>query len=333
MGLAGRGALVGAALVIAAAASADQFVDGIAAQVGTDIVLASEVQRLAAPVEKQMRASGAPDAEVAKMRAEILERMIERRLLEQAIRRTEIDATDAEVDQAIDAIAAENGLDRDLVRLSVEQQGMTWESYREQIRAEIQRQKLVSGVIQSKVRIEEPQIKELYQERYNDQPSGGEEVHLRHILVPITSEDANASDKACTTARAARRRIAAGEDWNDVARDVSVVNPEVGGDVGWVHATNVAGWMSDAVAKLEPGQMSPVIPTRFGCNVLRLEERRRFEPLTYEQAKPRLYQELFEQQLGEEYTVFLEKLREQTYIERKGMYADAAPSLTEGLAD
>jgi parvulin-like peptidyl-prolyl isomerase len=100
-----------------------------------------------------------------------------------------------------------------------------------------------------------------------------------------------------------------------------------------VHATNVAGWMSDAVAKLEPGQMSPVIPTRFGCNVLRLEERRRFEPLTYEQAKPRLYQELFEQQLGEEYTVFLEKLREQTYIERKGMYADAAPSLTEGLAD
>ncbi len=330
---AGRGALVGAALLIAAAASADQIVDGIAAQVGTDIVLASEVQRLAGPVEKQMRASGAPDAEVAKMRAEILERMIERRLLEQAIRRTEIDATDAEVDQAIDAIAAENGLDRDLVRQSVEQQGMTWESYRDQIRSEIQRQKLVSGVIQANVRIEESQIEQLYHQRYDSQPSGGEEVHLRHILVPVTSEDASAADQACASARAARQRIAEGEDWNDVARDVSVVNPELGGDVGWVHTTNVAGWMSDAVAKLEPGQMSPAIPTRFGCNLLRLEDRRRFEALTYEQAKPRLYRELFEQRLGEEYADFLEKLREQTYIERKGMYADAAPSLTEGLVD
>jgi parvulin-like peptidyl-prolyl isomerase len=52
-------------------------------------------------------------------------------------------------------------------------------------------------------------------------------------------------------------------------------------------------------------------------------ERRDFEPVTFDQARPGIEQQLFAQKMEQEYLVWIEKLREQVYIERKGVYAEA----------
>lgn len=321
-------ALASLAAAALAGAAAAQFIDGIAAQVGSDIVLASEVERFAMPMQAQMREAGAPEEEIARMRAEILERMIERRLLDQAIRRTEIEASEAEVDTGVEAIAKDNGISVEKLRATVEAGGLSYDEYREQIRSEIRRQKLMSAVVQSKVRVEEPEVLALYEKRYADQPRSGEEVRLSHILVPFPEDSAAAEAKACEKAAAARKRVAAGEDFAKVAAEVTVVNPERGGDVGWLHTSNLAPWMVEPLASLQPGQMSQTFSTRFGCNVLLLAERRPYQPITFEEARASLHKELFERHVEEEYAAFLETLREQTYVERKGVFADAVPSLT-----
>ncbi|MBW2235068.1 MAG: peptidylprolyl isomerase [Deltaproteobacteria bacterium] len=315
-------------LALAAPIHGEEFVDGIAAQVGADIVLASEVERFAAPVQAKMNAAGAPRSEIVKMRAEILERMIERRLIEQAVRRIEIDATEVEIDTAIAAIANETGLTMDQLRRTVEAKGMTYEAYRDQIRGEIQRQKLISGAIRSRVRVEDKEVLALYEKRYAGQPEGGQEVRLRHILVPFGDGTDATETEACAVAEGARAQVNAGEDFAAVARDTSAVNAQFGGDVGWVHSAALAAWMAEPVSALQAGQMSPVLRTPFGCNVLYLVQRREFEPKTFEDAEPELRHEIFEERMAEEYTAFLEQLREQTYIERKGIYADAAPSFS-----
>ena len=317
-------------LALAAPTRAEEFVDGIAAQVGSDIVLASEVERFAAPVEAKMTAAGAPESEIIKMRAEILERMIERRLIEQAVRRIEIDASEVEIDNAIAAIASETGLTMEQLQRTVEAKGMTYDAYREQIRSEIQRQKLVGGAIRARVRVEDEEVRALYQKRYADQPEGGDEVRLRHILVPFGDGTEVTEEVACARAEAARERVQAGEDFADVARDTTYVNAQFGGDVGWVHTSAMASWMAEPVQKLKAGQMTPLLRMPFGCNVLYLVQRREFQPKTYEQAEPELREEIFEAKMSEEYTAFLDKLREQTYIERKGVYADAIPTLSSG---
>ena len=51
-----------------------------------------------------------PAVEIAKLRAEGLEKMIEWRLIEQVVRDAELYATDEEVDETIEAIASENGI-------------------------------------------------------------------------------------------------------------------------------------------------------------------------------------------------------------------------------
>jgi parvulin-like peptidyl-prolyl isomerase len=60
----------------------------------------------------------------------------------------------------------------------------------------------------------------------------------------------------------------------------------------------------------------------FGCNLLELVERREFTPVTFETARPQIEQFLFREKMDAEYASWIDKLREQVYIERKGIYAE-----------
>jgi peptidyl-prolyl cis-trans isomerase SurA len=282
------------------------------------------VRQVAAPAEAKLREQGASGREVAMLQAEILERLIERALIRQVVKRAELEATDAEVDEAIAAIARENGLDMAQIRESVESQGLPFDAYRERIRGEIEQSKVVNGMVASKVRVEEREVRALYEKRYPQQPSGGTEVHLRHVLVPFDPEDAASRKRACDEVRAALARVAAGEPFEEVASGVSEVNPASGGDIGWLHEQQLASWMRPAVEALAPGGVSDVLETTFGCNALQLVERRAFEPLTYEQAREGLRAQLFNEGMAEEYAKFMEELRSRTFIERKGVFAEAS---------
>jgi peptidyl-prolyl cis-trans isomerase SurA len=319
-----------AALALAAAAPAEEVADGIAAQVGPDIVLMSEVVQLAAPVEKIARSQGATDADIETLRGEMLERLIERRLLEQVVKRAELEAGEPEVDQAIAAIAKENGLSSEQLRASVEAGGIPFGVYREKIRGEIQRAKVLNAMVRSKVRIDEREVRRLYDEKYAKMPDGGEEVHLRHLLVTFGKEVKRDEATACGQVRSALARIRAGESFEEVAARTSEVAPDRGGDVGWVQTSTLAGWMKDVVGKLGPGETSEVLRMPFGCNLLQVVERREFKKRPYAEVKDELADTLYEQRIEEEYTKFVTKLRGQTYIERKGLFASRgakSPSL------
>ena len=311
-------------LLVVAAAAAEEIIDGIAAQVGSEIVLISDVYQIAEPPERRLREQGASDKDIAMLRAEVLERMIERALIRQVVRRAELDATEAEVDTAIENIASENGLTTAQLKASVEAQGLPFETYRERIRGEIEQAKVINGMIGAKVRVEEKDIRAVYDQEYGDQPEGGMEVHLRHILVPFDGEDPAAGRRACDQTRKALVRIRGGESFQDVAAEVSTMKPETGGDIGWYHARSLASWMRDAIDPLPDGGTSDVIEMPFGCNLLQVVEKRLYEEITYESARAGIADYLYQKRLGEEYSEFIEELREQTYIERKGIFADAA---------
>ncbi len=322
------------ALALAQPAGAEeQLVDGIAAQVGADIVLVSEVTRMVAPMEAQMRAAGAKDSDIAVVQADVLERLIERRLVEQVVRRMELEATDAEVDQAVAAIASENGLSVDQLRQSLTGHDLSWESYREKIRGEIQRTKILNGMVRSKVKVEEQQVRDLYSERYSGQRKGGSEMHLRHLVVVAGDEVGRTQEEACGTVQGALVRIRAGQPFTDLAREISDSNPQAGGDVGWVHEEDIAPWMADAVRGLEAGQVSEVIEMPFGCNLFEVVERRGFEPVSFEDAEQALWAEVYDQQLEIEYGKWIDELRGHTYIERKGIFAEAARLRVEAPED
>jgi peptidyl-prolyl cis-trans isomerase SurA len=307
------------------AAAEEKLVDGIAAQVGTDIVLVSEVMELVGPVEAQARAQGAMPQEIAKLRAEALERMIERRLIEKVVEDTELFATQAEVNDTIATIAAQNGLSVEDLRSSVTAHGLSYEDYREQIKSEIERRKVVGAMVASRVNVEEEDIRRAYEQRFANQPQGGTNYHLRQILVRYGKAAGRSKAEACAQAQTARSRIEAGADFRAVASQMSDVGAERGGDIGMVHADTAAGWMKKVVQDLEPGEVSPVLEPPFeACGLLQLVSREEFQPISYEMARAALEQEIGDQRMAEAQAEWLEALRQHTFIERKGYFADAA---------
>jgi peptidyl-prolyl cis-trans isomerase SurA len=309
-------------VVLAGAARAMVLVDGIAAQVGNDVVLISEVREVAAPTESRARAQGATDEDIRQLYFEVLEQMIERALIRQVVRRAEIAATDAEVDDAIAAIASENNLSPDKLRASVEAQGMPYALYRERIRGEIEHARVINDLVASKVRVDEDELRSMYEAELAKHPAGGEEYRVRVIVVTPKGDAPEAREVACAAVDGALARVAAGEPFEAVAREVSESNPETGGEQGWVHERDLAGWMRPSVESRAPGAVSPRIDAAFGCAAVQLVDKRAFAPPSFEQVREPLYRKIFDERLAVEYKRLVERLRAQTYIERKGVFGD-----------
>jgi len=317
-------ALACAAIASAPAAATEQLADGIAAQVGNEVVLVSEVMRVSRPTENQLKAAGAPESELAKVRANALEQLIESHLLARVVKQSDLHVTDAEIDEAIAGIAKENGLTLEQLQASVVTHDITYKEYREQIRRELERRKVVQTMIASRVRVNEEDLKRVYAEQYSKQPAGGQTVHVRQILIVFGPEAGRDKAQACTLASEALKRIRSGTAFEEVAREVSAVAPMDGGDVGWIHSDSMAPWMKEALAPLSPGGVTDVLELPFGCGMMKLVERRDWIPITYEAAKPRLEEAVYEQKLAEEYRTWMDQLRKNSYIERRGYFADAA---------
>jgi peptidyl-prolyl cis-trans isomerase SurA len=151
------------------------------------------------------------------------------------------------------------------------------------------------------------------------------EIRLRHLLVTYGSEVMRDMRTACTMVEAAKDRILSGEaSFADMVLQISDVNRENGGDIGWLFAHELAPWMAPAVSKMEVGGVSDTILTEFGCNLLQVVERREFHPVSFDEALPALEQELFQQKMQAEYMAWVERLRSEIYVERRGIYAEAS---------
>ncbi len=314
------------ALLAGAPAGAEEILaDGIAAQVGSEIVLVSEVMNMVAATEDQMRKAGASELEIAQLRAEGLEQMIEWRIIEKIVRNAGLGATDAEIDEVIEGIARANGLTMEQLKASVTSQAMPYDSYREQIQRQIERQKVINGLVAARVRVDEQEIRDLYQERFSNQPESGTQVHVRQLLITGGQGARRDHQTACEMTVEAFERIRSGDaSFERVAREVSVAAPEHGGDIGWLHEDSMASWMIDLLKPMQPGDRSEVIELPFGCTILKLIERREHTPVDYETAKDRLANEVFDRKVTAEYREWMEELRKESFIERRGYFADAA---------
>ncbi len=105
-------------------------------------------------------------------------------------------------------------------------------------------------------------VKQAYDEAVKNQKPETE-YHAHHVLVP--TEEA---------AKAAQKRIKSGEDFAKVADEISKDPGAKGGDLGWFTKDHMVAEFGDAVAKMEPGQVSEPVKSQFGWHIIRLDEKR-----------------------------------------------------------
>ena len=123
-----------------------ETLDRIVAVVNGDIILYSELQ-----VQIRLLTKMSPDLKMedparrAQVEREVLQEMIRNHLADQEIRRLKIVVTPRELDEAVDAIKQENHFTDAQFDYVIQQQGQTREQFRQGIKREMERSRLVDG--------------------------------------------------------------------------------------------------------------------------------------------------------------------------------------------
>jgi peptidyl-prolyl cis-trans isomerase C len=139
------------------------------------------------------------------------------------------------------------------------------------------------------------------------------EVHARHILV-ATEDDA----------QAALKRLKAGEDFAKVAKDVSKDPGSEGGDLGWFTKDRMVPEFADAAFKLEPGQLSQPVKSKFGWHIIKVEDKRQKSFPPFDEVKEQVARYVVQKAQSD----LIVKLRKDAKIERTSdaPTAGAAPA-------
>jgi peptidyl-prolyl cis-trans isomerase SurA len=206
----------------------------------------------------------------------VLDLLVTQRILEKEVQAQGITISEAEIDRYIDSIKQRNNLNDDQLDAALNQQGLTRERYRKQIKEELERAQLINREIRGKVSVSPEEI-----ERYRkDQGEPGaaqsdEQVSISHIVLQIPP-GASPEDIAAIQARADKiyEELESGADFAEVAKRESEDGAaSAGGKLGTFKKGEMRDELEEAVAGLEPGEVSKPVRAENSIHIVRLDER------------------------------------------------------------
>lgn len=250
------------------------------------------------------------------MREKVIESLINRELLYQQSKKEGFTTDEAEIDDSMDQIkqGLESGQSIESLLLEM---GITMDVMRTHVGQANTIQKLLEVTVYPQSMVSEKESRLFFENnpQYFKKP---EEVKASHILIQVSPE---ATDEEKLAARerieAVQKKIAAGDDFADLARQYSDGPSKVnGGNLGYFDRTKMVKPFSDAAFELEPGQVSDIVETRFGYHLIKVYDKKPKTVYVFEDIKVRLGQLLQQQKIQKETIRYLEELRKTAKVKR-----------------
>lgn len=267
-----QGLCLAAALVTAPAAlAATEILDQVVAIVDDDIIMASELRERLAAVNENLAARGVePPAEDVLIR-ETLDRLILENIQMQKGQRVGVRISDAQLNGAVQRIAAQNGMSLDQFRGALEQQGQSYAAMREQIRKEMIIQRVQSGNVNQRIQITEQEV-DNFLTTEDGQKMTQPEYRIMHALLSVSP---TASDSEVAAAQAhvnqVLKKIRGGTPFEQA---VSSPGPHAfsGGDLGWRKLDDLPSLFSDVAPGLSQGETSDPVRSDSGFHLVNMAD-------------------------------------------------------------
>ena len=313
------------ALVASMPAGAD-IIEQVLVKVNGDILTKTdfEQRQIAALRQRQDLGSIKPDSpELKKAIAEITPDLIlsavDELLLVQRGRELGYALGDEQFTSILDNIKKENKLETDeQFQAALKQEGLTLPD----LRRSLERQMLISRVQQTevmgKISVTEDEA-QAYYEKHKDEFTTPAAITLREILVevPGTEKGFNAAQDEAAKMKAEdiRKRLIGGEPFPRLAADLSDSPSKAnGGLIGPVNSTDLAPVLRDMVRKMNPGDLTEVIRTTRGYQILKLESKTEEAIRSFDAARTEIGDRVAEEKRRGELQKYLEKLRAQAIV-------------------
>ena len=238
---------------------------GIVAVVNEDIVSAHDVRQR---VLFLLATTGAQrdEASLARLQQQALRNLVDEKLQMQESKKYEQTISDAQIDRSVQSLIARNELSPEEVIERLAGVGVSIETLRDQVRAEIAWQRIVNGLYGSRIRISDAQIDETLSRLTANasKPS----YRVAEIYIEAT-EDIGGMEGALEGARAMISQVNDGAPFPLLARQFSSApSAASGGDVGFVQDGDLRPEVDAVIKTLEVGTISEPIKTPGGYYVV-----------------------------------------------------------------
>lgn len=290
--------------------------DRIVAVVNGDIILYSELQE-----QIRLLAKASPDLKMedpsrrAQVEREMLQQMIRDRLAEQEIRRLKIVVAAREVDEAVDAIKQENHFTDAQFDYVIQQQGQTRDQFRQAIKKELERSRLIDRVLKNKTIITTEQVDAYLK---SEGSAFGESRHLTILFLPYPEgSGGQKTEEVDKLARDIMNRLKGGEDFSKLAKEYSKgPAAQEGGDLGYIPTDELAPSIEAATRGLKPNEMTDLIKTPTGYFILKVVDvRKEKQTAVDDNAREKARKQLLQVEMNRKFLDWVRDLESRSFIQ------------------
>lgn len=305
-------------IALTAAAQEQKPADSKAAEInGVVITKAQFDKELSIHMDRVARqGQQVSDDQLAELKKDILDGLIEREVLYQESQKAGIIIEDQKVDEQLAAIKKRFPSEAQF-KTALSKMNLTEDEVKMQISRGLAIRALIEQEIASKIVITDAETKAYYDDNPQmfKQPA---QVKASHILIKV---DADADEAKKAEARkkieAVQQKIKAGGDFAELAKEYSEGPSKTrGGDLGFFRRGQMVKPFEDAAFAMKANEVSEIIETRFGYHIIKVYEIKPDQTLAYADVKDKLSQRMKQEKIEENATQYIGQLKKDAKIEK-----------------
>ncbi len=311
--------LAAALISLAAFAAVGETVERIVAIVNDEIITSTDVEKYAARLKTGGLADDLliPDEPtkqaLLKDREKLLQTMINAKVIDSEVKKQNLSVPIERVEQEIRKVAKNNGVSRDELKQALSERGIPFSDYQDFIKTGLERQSLVEKAIASRIKISEDDVMNAYAAKHGGNDEQAFEYTLAHIY--FDSAKTGGAKAARQRADEALAKLKSGVPWDREAADASE-DPgyEQGGLLGVFKTGELHQGLDAAIAKLQPGEFTNVIPASGGFEIVKVVKKKIIPDPRTEKEREGLRQQLYESAFKKQLADWLEQLRTDAFV-------------------
>ncbi|MAU60556.1 peptidylprolyl isomerase [Parvibaculum sp.] len=214
--------------------------------------------------------SGIPNnpENIARIKGQVLRNLVDEHLQRQEAQRLNIEVQQEEVDRAFERIAQRSNMSVEQINKTLEEGGVSRVTLETQIRNDIAWNRVIQQQFGPLVTVGEGEVDEVMKRL--EEESGEPRYLVSEILITFDNPQ-HAEEIAAGTQRLVEQ-IRQGAPFEAVARQFSQsASAANGGDIGWVHKSQLPDAVGEVVAQMQPGMISNPIRTLTGFYIVQVK--------------------------------------------------------------
>ncbi|MBS0662799.1 MAG: peptidyl-prolyl cis-trans isomerase [Verrucomicrobia bacterium] len=295
-----------------------RFANGIAAIAEEKVITVDDVRREISPLIPQLQREARSEKEfnekLEALQDDVIQQLIDRVLIVKEFRKDEKKHIPMSfIDNRIADIQAEQfDNDRSKFLAYLRSRSMTLQDYRREVEEDIIYSYMRGQQRKSQSLVSPVRIETFYREN-KDRFYQEDGVHLR--LIQFTRTNGETDADLMTKAKLVQARLAAGEKFEDLAKEYSQDSRRAkGGDWGWQKRSDLKPAFSDPLFMLKKGETTEPILTPEGCFLLHVDDRKYAGIQPLDDVRDQIERILLQQMAQVSQERWLERLRRNGYV-------------------